>query len=321
MQNAFAGVDVGGTRIKIGLASKSGQLISHKILETTSCHDTESFLNAIASELRSAADAASVTILAAGIGCPGRIDFASGKIAWLKSKLEFLEGAPLAMRLGERLTCPVVCDNDVNAILAGEMRFGAGQGYRDVVAITVGTGIGGAFAIDGNLVRGNNWGAGHFGYISHNPQGNRHICGNRGVVEERASQSGVLKQIRRALEANEISPLTEFLAHGKEPGLHELFQASDAGDPLGKRLAERLISELGTLIANLIYVLDPQLVLVGGGLVNHRPSIVNALRHEATERLAYLPRNTTKIVPMALGDDAGILGGVALAMDAIAQRK
>jgi glucokinase len=317
MQNVFAGVDVGGTRIKVGLADRSGRLISCEVLETGACHDAENFLEIVVGEIETQAAAASVSIMAAGIGCPGRIDFTSGRVIWVRSKLEFLEGMPLAVRLGDRLACPVVCDNDVNTILAGEMRFGAGRGYRDVIAVTVGTGIGGALVLGGCMVRGRNWAAGHFGYMSHDPLGPRHVCGNSGIVEEYASQSGILRQVRQAFEAGEASPLTESLARGKEPGLQELFQAAEAGDTLGRRLAERLTSELGVLIVNLVYALDPELVLLGGGIINHVPSIFDAVRREVAGRLDFLAPGATKILPMALEDAAGVLGGAALAMDAI----
>jgi glucokinase len=319
VQGVFAGVDVGGTRIKVGLAEGSGRLLSSELLETRACHDANSFLAAIAAEIRKQASASSLPVAAAGLGCPGRIDFASGKVAWLKSKLEFLEGVALAARLGEQLACPVVCDNDVNTILAGEMRFGAGRGYRDVVAFTVGTGIGGAVVLDGRMVRGKNWATGHFGYMSHDPWGPQHVCGNRGIVEEHASQSGVLRQLRKALERGEASPLTAALGRGQEPGLREVFEAADAGDAVGRRLADRLTNELGVLVANLIYAFDPELVLVGGGLVTHRPGVLEAVRREAAKRTAYLPSGATKILPMELGDAAGILGGVALAMEAMPQ--
>ena len=320
MQGVVAGVDVGGTRIKVGLADSSGRLLSCEVLETRRCRDAESFLETIAGEIGKQANAvaASARVAAVGIGCPGRIDFASGKVVWLKSKLEFLEGVPLAVRLRDLLGCPVVCDNDVNTILAGEMRFGAGQGYRDVAGVTVGTGIGGALVLRGCLVRGRNWAAGHFGYMSHDPRGPRHVCGNTGIVEEHASHSGILCQLRWALEAGEASVLTESLARGEEPGLREVFEAADAGDPLGRRLADRMICELGVLVANLIYALDPELVLVGGGLVTHRPGVLDAIRREVAERLDYLPPDATEILPMALGDAAGVLGGVVLGMDAIA---
>jgi len=154
--------------------------------------------------------------------------------------------------------------------------------------------------------------------MSHDPWGPRHVCGNTGIVEEHASHSGILCQLRRALEAGEASVLTESLARGEEPGLREVFEAADAGDPLGRRLADRMICELGVLVANLIYALDPELVLVGGGLVTHRPGVLDAIRREVAERLDYLPPDATEILPMALGDAAGVLGGVALGMDAIA---
>jgi glucokinase len=316
MQGVFAGVDVGGTRIKVGLADGAGRLLSSALLETRACSGAEGFLDAIAAEIRSQASASPLRVAAAGLGCPGRINFASGKVVWLKTKLEFLEGIPLAANLGDRLGCPVVCDNDVNTILAGEMRFGAGRGYKDVVAVTVGTGIGGAFVLDGRMVRGSNWATGHFGYMSHDPWGPRHVCGNTGIVEEHASHSGILRQLRKALEAGEVSPLTKALGRGQEPGLRELFEAADAGDAVGHRLTDRLTCELGVLVANLIYALDPQLVLVGGGLVTHRPSVLDVIRREAAKRVEYLPPGATKILPMELGDAAGVLGGVALAMEA-----
>ena len=317
MAKVFAGVDVGGTRIKVGLADESGRLLSSELLETRRCQNTESFLETIAGEIRAQASAASISVAAAGLGCPGRIDFQAGRVAWLKSKLEFLEGVPLASRLGDRLGCRVVCDNDVNAILAGEMRFGAGRGYRDVAAATVGTGIGGAVVLGGVMVRGHNWATGHFGFMSLDPWGPRHVCGNTGIVEQYAAQSGIVWQLHNALEAGEASPLTQALARGEEPGLRELFEAADAGDPVGRRLADRMILELGVMVANLVYVLDPEVILIGGGIITHRPSVLDAIRDEAASRLDYLPAGATRILPMALGDAAGVLGGVALAMDAV----
>ncbi len=318
MQDVFVGVDVGGTRIKIGLAERSGHLVSLNVLETRNCRDIDSFLETVVSEICNQAKTASAPVRAVGIGCPGLINFKSGMIVWLRSKLEFLEGFPLSERFAERLACPVVCDNDVNAILTGEIRFGAGQGYQDVIGVTVGTGIGGAVFLGGRMIRGRHWATGHFGYMSQDPLGIKHVCGNTGIVEEYASHSGILRQIRRALAAGEVSSLTELLTRGKEPGLRELFEAADSGDPLGCRLAEGLTSALGVMIANIIYALDPELVLVGGGIVSHRPALLDAIQREVAERVGYLSADATKIAPMALGDAAGVLGGVALAIDASA---
>lgn len=319
MQDAFAGVDIGGTRIKVGLSTKFGELISSEILETRGCRDADRFVGMLARAIARLRDTASVRLVSAGVGCPGRIDFTSGTVVWLKSKLEFLEGLSLASRLEEHLACPVVCDNDANTILAGEMRFGAARGYRDVIAITVGTGIGGAFAVGGNMVRGHSWAAGHFGYMSIDPGGPRHVCGNTGVIEEHASQSGILRQVRCALAAGEVSPLTKLVAAGEEPGLKELFEAAAASDPLACRLVEKLTSDLGLLVTNLVYAFDPELVLIGGGIVACRFDIAETVRREAAGRLDCLQGGATKILPMALGDAGGVLGGAALAMDAINQ--
>jgi len=320
MNAVLAGVDVGGTRIKIGLADDSGCLLSSRVLETHDCGDAEGFLSIVAEEIMKEANAANVVIRGVGVGCPGRIDFASGKVVWLKTKLEFLEGVPLSDNLRERLGCPVTCDNDVNAILAGEMKFGRGRGYQDVVALTIGTGIGGALVIGGKMVRGRNWATGHFGYLSLDPCGPRHVSGNTGIVEEHASQSGILRQLRVAIEAGEKSTLSELFQASEEPGLREVFIAAQQGDSLARRLADRMMSELGVLVSNLIYALDPELVLVGGGLISHRPEVLDAIRYEVRDRIAYLPANGTELEPMALGDVAGVLGGVALAIDTIGKR-
>ena len=108
---------------------------------------------------------------------------------------------------------------------------------------------------------------------------------------------------------------------GDEPGLRELFEAADMGDSLARRLADQLTCEFGVLIANLIYALDPELILVGGGLIARRPDVLDTIRREALTRIAYLPPGAPEILPMALGDAAGVLGGVALAIDTIAQTK
>jgi glucokinase len=196
------------------------------------------------------------------------------------------------------------------------MRFGTGRGYHDVVAFTVGTGIGGAVVLNGHMVRGHNWATGHFGYMSLDPCGPWHVCGNYGIVEENASHSGILRQLNKALEMDQASPLTAAVARSEEPGLRELFEAADAGDHVARRLASRLTLELGTLLANLIYALDPEAVLMGGGLITNRPDVFEAICREAAKRVEYLPPGATEILPMALGDAAGILGGVALAMEA-----
>jgi glucokinase len=309
----LAGVDVGGTRIKIGLSDQSGHLLSTRIIETHDYHDAESLLQHLASEIRNQSVGAGVSIQAVGVGCPGRIDFNSGTIIWLKTKLEFLEGIPLSEALANLLGCPVVCDNDVNTILAGEMRFGAGRGHQDAIGITIGTGIGGALVISGRMVRGHNWATGHFGYMSIDPRGPRHVSGNTGIFEEYSSQSGIVRHLRDALKAGEISSL----ACIEEPGLRELFDAAQAGDNLARRFADRMTCELGVLIANLIYALDPELILVGGGLIAHRPDVLDTITREVGSRVAFLPSGATEIRPMALGDAAGVLGGVALAMDAV----
>jgi len=316
MQDAFAGVDVGGTRIKIGLSTESGELISSKILETRSCRDARQFVEMLAETIVKQANAISVRLVCAGVGCPGRIDFTSGKVVWLRSKLEFLEGISLASQLGARLACPVVCDNDVNTILAGEMRFGAARGFHEVIAITVGTGSGGALAVGGGRVRGRNWAAGHVGYMSVDPEGSRHICGNTGVIEERASQSGISRQLRLASASGEESSLTRPMPADEEPGLKELFDAAAASDALAIRLTEKLTADLGLLVANLIYAFDPELVLIGGGIVACRFDIVEEISRHAAARLICLGDSGTKILPMALGDAGGMLGGAALAMDA-----
>jgi len=319
-QEIFAGIDVGGTRVKLGLITRQGGLLAADIFPVQHILSYAAFVDTLSDRLARLARTCDrgEEWTALGIGSPGRIDHERGTVAWLEGKLEFLAGQPLGHDFRQRLGKPVFCDNDVNTILLGEARFGAGRTFSNLVGITLGTGIGGAVILDGKLRRGSNHAVGHFGFMSHHVHGGiAHVSGNPGAVENHASHTGLLERVREKLLAGTPSVLEKHAADSL--GVREIFEAADRQDALAMELVHEMQEEVALLVANLIFALDPDAVLIGGGFIRRGDHFVRTLETRVKERIAFLPPDVIRVLPMELGDHAGIFGGAALALTSISR--
>ena len=286
-REVYAGIDVGGTRVKMGLVTGAGELLAHDIFPVGDIPAYADFVEVLAERLTGLEERCGAAWAALGIGCPGRIDHGRGRVAWLEGKLEYLAGQSLAGDFSERLGRPVYCDNDVNAILLGEATYGAGKNFTNLVGFTLGTGIGGAVMVDGKLCRG-----------SH------HAVGQESV-------GGELAKIRDVLAAGRQSLLSNA---GQDLGVKEIFEAADQGDALAAELINDMQEEVALLTANLIFALDPDAVLIGGGFTQRGKHFIRDIEARVKARVHFLPVEAIRVLPMALGDHAGIFGGAALAM-------
>ncbi len=311
-RDVYAGIDVGGTRVKMGLVTGAGERLAQEIFEVGGITTYDDFVAILVERLTQLENNSGTTGIALGIGCPGRIDHGRGRVAWLEGKLEYLAGQSLANDFAQRLGRSVYCDNDVNAILLGEAMFGAGKSFSNLVGFTLGTGIGGAVMVEGKLCRGSHHAGGHFGFMSHHVRGGLpHVSGNPGAIENHASHTGLLERIRDALAAGRKSMLTQA---GNDMGVKEIFEAADRGDALAGELIDEMQEEVALLAANLIFALDPDAVLIGGGFTRRGGSFVRDIEARVKARVRFLPAEAIRVLPMALGDHAGIFGGAALAM-------
>jgi glucokinase len=316
MSSAYAGVDLGGTNVTCCIAGADGRII-RTVTEPTDSHEgPDAVLLRIASMTAGLVHSTGVVLAAAGVGVPGRVDLATGTTLFLPNLPTQWRGVPVAAKLGASLGCPVYVLNDCRTATLGELSFGRGREVRDMVLFMVGTGIGGGVVIDGKLRLGPLGAAGEVGHQTILPYGPQCGCGSRGCLETLASGPAIAAEGVRLMRS------------GLAPRLHELVRG-DAGavDPQTMAEAARLGEEsvqcairraaeyLGIGVANAVTILHPELVVIGGGVAALGPLLLDPVRDTVRSRVGMFPTDGVAIETSALGDQAGLYGAIALAMN------
>jgi len=308
------GIDVGGTKTAAMRVSREGAVVAREILPTPA-DDMAATLETI---VAAAKTVATDDVVAAGIAAAGLVETATGilrfapNLAW--------RDAPLVAFVSERLDVPVVADNDNTAAAWGEFRFGAGRGYRDLLLVGVGTGIGGGIVADGELVRGAHGFAAEIGHIVVEPDGPLCGCGNQGCWEQVASGQAVTRAGREAVRSGAATSLVALSGGdvGRVTGPMVTRAARD-GDAVAIGIIAEVGRRLGVGIAGLVNVLDPEVVVVAGGVAAAGDLLLGPARTAFAQTVeAPGHRPDVPIVPAALGNDAGAVGAAALALEAVA---
>ncbi len=316
--DVILGVDLGGTSLRVLTLDRRNQVLSVDKNPTKPDASAASLIKDIAAASRRAAEAAGVPwqkVRAMSVGAPGAVDPERG-IVYKAPNLGW-ENVPLARRLGALLSLPVFVENDVNAGTIGEYVLGAGRGARDMVGLFIGTGIGGGLVIDGKLHGGLRGAAGEVGHIIVEKNGPRCGCGKKGCVEALASRTAMERDVRRAIRAGGKSVVLKLMKERKRPRMTSsiIAKALGKGDPVMLQVMKRAQYYLGILVANLVNTLDPEVIVIGGGIAERLgEGYVAPIR--ATAREYYLRqdgRERIKIVPGVLGDNAGAIGAAVLA--------
>ncbi len=306
------GVDIGGTKIAAGVVDEDGAiLVRHK--RETDPHEPgaiEETVVELVEELAGEHEVGAVGVAAAGFVSSDRatVLFAPN-IAW--------RDHPLRDRLAASVDLPIVVENDANAAGWAEYRFGAGRGVQDMVMLTIGTGLGGAIVVGGTLLRGAHGVAAEIGHVRVVPDGHMCGCGHPGCWEQYASGRALTRQARAAAVAYpDRAQALLALAGGDEKKIKgpHVTQVAQAGDELGIELLAELGTWIGAGVADLVAVLDPAVVVVGGGVCAAGDLLLEPIRHAFGEALsARGHRPEPRIVVAELENDAGIVGAADLA--------
>lgn len=306
------GVDIGGTKIAAGVVDEKGKVLARKRVATAgrSAETVERTVSELVKQLQT-----DFEIEAIGIGAAGfvdekrsRVDFAPN-LGW--------RDEPLRMAVESETGLPVVVENDANAAAWGEYRFGAGQGSDYMVAITVGTGIGGGIIIEGSMYRGR-WGAAaEFGHLSVDPGGRPCGCGNRGCWEQYASGNALVREARylaseRRAEAEKMLDLGDGTPEGVQ-GVH-ITNAAREGDPVALAAFDFVSRWLGQGMADVAAILDPECFVIGGGVSEAGDILLGSTVRAFSEAVTGRDHRTLpKIVVAELGNAAGLVGAADLA--------
>ncbi len=307
-------VDIGGTKMAAAVGSAQGKMLVRFQTETPSepAHGIEWIANVFHQWLRNRSEFKNRSLC---VGCPGPLDSVRGMI--LKApNLQSWNEYPLRDALGARLGIPVVLENDANLAAVGEYCFGAGYGYKDLVYITVSTGIGGGLVIDNRLVRGVDDSAGEIGHMTIDPHGPACNCGSRGCLEAMASGTAIMQEAGRRVLAGEASE--KMMRIYRDNGVltaKELAALANQGDAAAIRILEEAMKYLGIGISNLLTTLSPQIVIIGGGVAKIGDLMFKSVKSEVRKRVHLVPIEKIPIVPAKLGGDSALYGGFSMAVE------
>jgi glucokinase len=306
------GVDIGGTKVAAGLVDEQGGIVASARRDTPSNDPAkiEMLIADVVRELQASHD-----VDAVGIGAAGFVDAARATVVFAPNLA--WRDEPLKARLEDLLGLSVVLENDANAAAWGEFRFGAASEVDDMVLITLGTGVGGGIVSDGELLRGAHGMGAEVGHLRVVPDGHRCGCGNKGCWETYASGTALVREARALVAGG--SPHAGALADrcdGDPTGLtgQMVTEVARTGDPAATELLEDVGRWVGEGVASLAAVLDPALVVIGGGVSAAGALVLDPARSALSRHLT--GRGHREIAPMtlaSLGNDAGMIGVADLA--------
>ena len=311
MKKYVFGVDIGGTTVKLGLFDVEGNVLDKWEIPTRTENGGEKILPDIADSIREKMKQIDNDFVAGvGVGAPGPVDgkgivHRAVNLGWgtfsIKDTLEDL------------LNMPVMAGNDANVAALGEMWMGGGQGYRDLVVVTLGTGVGGGIIIDGKMLTGATGAGGEIGHIHVNDEEEEICgCGNKGCLEQYSSATGITRLANQLLASSD----KDSVLRGGEVSAKTVFDAVKERDPLAVEVAEKFGKYLGDGLASIACVVNPEAIVIGGGVSKAGEILIDFIRPHYEKNVFHGSRQV-KFSLATLGNDAGIYGAAKLVLDAV----
>jgi glucokinase len=312
----WVGFDLGGTKMMAAAFSQDFRLLGRRRRKTKGAEGAKAGLDRIVETIRDALEEGQVTdqrLAGIGVGCPGNVDLEKGIV--IDSANLSWKNFHVREALEQEFKCPAVVLNDVDAGVYGEYRFGAGKGARCIVGVFPGTGIGGGCVYEGKVLRGKNISCFEIGHMQINPNGLPCGCGRIGCLETEASRLAISAAAAAAAFRGEAPHLLAAagtdLANIRSSVLAEAIQA---GDEVIERIVERAARLIGWAVGDVVNLLAPDVVVLGGGLVEAMPEIfLEEVEQSARQRAAPPFSKTFRVAAAKLGDDAVVRGAAAWA--------
>ena len=307
------GIDIGGTSIKGAAVDSNGRVYETFSMPVVRGEPGEVTVRNLANIVKEYIESFDLKdkIVGIGIGCPGTLDVKNGIVEY-SNNLGWNQ-LPLATIMNEVLPYPIRLTNDANAAALGEAKYGAGEEYKDIIMLTLGTGVGGGIIIDGKLYEGNLGKGGELGHVVVEVDGEQCTCGRKGCLEAYASASALIRDTKRAMLENEQSLLWSICPDIDAVGGKVPFEAAKQGDQTAIEVLYNYIKYLGEGILNYCNIFRPEAIVLSGGIANAGEYLFSRLIKYVRERnYGYKMTPEVKILPAELGYDSGKIGAAAL---------
>jgi glucokinase len=303
------GIDFGGTSVKLGVCLGEELLVTDEPIPTASFAGPAALIGEMAARVEKLR-LQHPGICAIGVGVPGLVDFDHGFVHEL-TNVPGWKHVPLKAILGEKTGLPVVVDNDANAMAYAEFRYGAARGLKNIVALTMGTGIGGGLVLDGRMFRGSGFAAGEIGQMSIHFDGKAGHYGNLGALEKYTGNQQIAEHaVLRYAEAGITKKIEDCTPKN-------IAQAAEAGDDIARQIWSEVAEWLGTALASIAWLLNPDAFVIGGGVAQAGDLIFNPLKRKVQSMLSAVVWERLQILPARFSNEAGIIGNAALAADSV----
>ncbi|MGM0470861.1 MAG: ROK family protein [Bacillota bacterium] len=316
VEEYVVGIDLGGTKILTAMADLEGRLLATTKLPTKPMDGVEAVIQRMVESVNQVLSDVGISpseVINVGVGCPGPLNTESGLI-YFAPNLGWRE-VNLKQLLESELELEVIIENDANAAALGSKWFGVGQDYSDLIYLTVSTGIGSGIIINDQLYHGANDSAGEVGHMIVDPRSDVECnCGNRGCWEVLASGTALARLGRKAAQRDSTSLLNRLVDDVTQIDGAVVTQAARQGDDVACKIVEQVVDYLSIGVANLINLLNPDLIVCGGGVLAAKELILPPLRSKVATRVVSTERQAVQLVSTELGSEIGVRGAIAKAL-------
>ncbi len=308
----FIGIDLGGTNLKYAIGNAEGDIFVKKSRPTNANQSQGEIFETIflsIEELLEEAKKRNESVEGIGVGSPGSIDFWKGQLIGSTPNIPSWTNAPIKKRIEDKFQIPVWADNDANIMALAEARKGAGKGHKNILCLTIGTGIGGGIVINKQVLRGEHFSAAEVGHIIIVKDGKKCNCGNNGCFEAYASAPAMVDRYQHKVTNGGST------SQNNDVDAQYIFEKAEAGDKFAQETVQESCEFLGAGIASISNIIDPEIVIIGGGVAGAGEKFIRLIEQEVKKYSIKAITTPLKILRAEMGNDAGIIGAIMLAVE------